>query len=240
MLNIFIIIFTSFSLVADESAVEKYCFSSKEEMLKAKAELKTILLPSDSLTMGEECLSIGMRPHRRELIQSYVRNIAPTVSIAFSSAEVKREPCLLKVEKVMERNHEELNANISGFPNINLQSGKTQAKNISTLQTLGSFELTVNQDVIKGNCRFITPRRYEISLEVRKDPKPQISPWIPKEDEETSFLKTELQLEKGSRVEIGSVVKNLREKSGEIDSAKGGEIKRDAGKQSEKVFLSLD
>src|SRR5690606_15015477 len=117
---------------------------------------------------------------------------------------------------------------------------REQGTSISSIQTLDSFELTVNQDVVKGNCRFITPERYEVSLEVRKDPKPQISPWIRKEDEETSLLQTTLQLTKGSRVEVSSVIKELKDKNGRVEISKGAVLKKDSEKQTEKVFLSLD
>jgi SOS-response transcriptional repressor LexA len=32
-----------------------------------------------------------MRPHRRELIQRFVRSIAPDVMVSFSSAEIRRK-----------------------------------------------------------------------------------------------------------------------------------------------------
>lgn len=209
-------------------------------MIKVNSGLKVILIPSDSVQTSDNCLIISMKPHRRELIQSYIRHLAPTASVSFSSAEIRRDPCRLKIEKVADKGHAELRGSVSKFPHVTIQNQREQGTSISSIQTLDSFELTVNQDVVKGNCRFITPERYEVSLEVRKGPKPQISPWIRKEDEETSLLQTTLQLTKGSRVEVSSVIKELKDKNGRVEISKGAVLKKDSEKQTEKVFLSLD
>ncbi len=109
----------------------------------------------------------------------------------------------------------------------------------------------MNQDAIKGECRVIKPSLYEISIEVRKEAVPLYPPvpagttviipdaQIPK-DQETSRLQTTLQLNSGQRIEIGSVVKNLKDGARTIDINSGVSTEKTSGNQNEKVFLSID
>ncbi|MBA2404150.1 MAG: hypothetical protein H0V66_05215, partial [Bdellovibrionales bacterium] len=122
---------------------------------------------------------------------------------------------------------------------------------VTTIQTLREFELTVNQDVVKGECRAINPTRYEITLEVRKEAIPLIPPVpagtivvVPAAQamrvQETSRLQTTLQLNNGERIEIGSVVRNLTNGTSNLDINSGAAIEKTTGLQNEKVFLSIE
>jgi len=210
-----------------DQTFEEYCFASESIMKQTHERLKFILVPNDKAQEEKNCLTISSRPHRRELIQNYIRRIAPEVRIGFSSAELKREPCHLKIEKSRAEIKNDLSA--SGHfdphgPRLSLDALKAErgGLDIISIQTLKEFELTVNQDVIKGECRSINSNRYEISLEVRKDATP-VSPPIPSgaiivapnsphpgDQQLTSKLQTTMQLSRGDRIEIGSVVKALR------------------------------
>ena len=95
------ILFMALAFAADdELSVETYCFSS--EMVRARVEkkLSSILVNSDKVEAESNCLTVQMRPHRRELLQSYTRKLDPDMNVTFSSAEIKREPCRLQVEKI--------------------------------------------------------------------------------------------------------------------------------------------
>lgn len=237
---------------AEDLAIERYCFPSSQKMSDVAQRLQIILVPSDKIERDGNCFSVSMRPHRRELIQSYTRNLDPQVQISFSSAQTRTEHCKLKVEKVKSLDKNQMDANISGASNVLSTQTTRETKETTSIQTLKNFEMTINQDVIKGECRFITPIRYEISLEVRKDPKP-LMPGLPAgsivilthpvtpPDQETSLLKTTLQLAQGQRIEIGSVVRDLREKQHKVDASSPQlEAKKVDGEEREKVFLSLE
>jgi len=61
----------------------------------------------------------------------------------------------------------------------------------------------------------------------------------PPNDQETLYLKTQLQLSRGEKIEIGEVVRRLREKSHSASSAPSFGTETKGQGQIEKVFLSL-
>ena len=176
-----------------------------------------------------------MSDHRHELIQRFMRTSFSDVVISFSSKDVRREPCKLKVEKEITKVGESLQIN-SGLRQTETQG---HARDEMKIQTLKEFNLVVNQDEIKGECRFITPERYEVTLIVSKNPKPTY-PGYQSPDQETSTLQTVLQLNRGSRIEIGSTVKDLREKGHIVSIEPQLKVENSSHTASEKVFLSLD
>jgi len=248
---LWLLLYTHFAL-AQDSAIEEYCFSSVGKMKDVSARLKFILVPADKTQEDKNCFTVSTPVHRRELIQSYVRRLEPGVQIAFSSAEIKKDPCHLKVEKIKTKSQQALDGSLTTrlTPSIGTDQTTTESKETTTIQTLKGFELTVNQIVIKGECRAINPTRYEITIEVRKDPIPLLPPLppgtivvvpdaqIPKL-QETSRLQTTLQLNSGDRIEIGSIVTNLKNGAKGVDINSGGTIEQNDGSQNEKVFLSL-
>lgn len=250
------LVLISLTAFAQDQSVEEYCFSSPVKMKDVSQRLKFILVPVDKVQENANCFTVNTSPHRRELIQSYVRRLEPAVQIGFSSAEIKRDPCRIKVEKVraIQKQGTGASATLDG-PNINVNASTSEStgsgNDVTSIQTLKEFELSVNQDIIMGECRAVNPNRYEISLEVRKDAKPLLPPVPPgtivvvpnaqiPPTQETARLQTTLQLNRGERLEIGSVVKNLKDDAKKIDISSGAGIENTDGTQSEKTYLSID
>jgi hypothetical protein len=173
------------------------------------------------------------------------------VKIQFSSAELRKEICELKVEKIKTLSSKETDVSLGDRGSVGATQNTSESKDTSQVKTMGDFELTVNQDVIKGQCRFITANRYDIDLEVRKDAKPYlpglapgttviVTNPTPPPDQETSKLTTSLQLLKGERIEIGSIIKDLQNKKTQVSISP--EVLHDerVGMSQEKVFLSIE
>ncbi|WPU66016.1 hypothetical protein [Peredibacter starrii] len=242
-----ILLLFSLQAFASDPASEKYCFGSPAESSTAREKFRAIQVPSDQLTMDGKCFTIQMSEHRHELIQRFIRSSFPNVSISFSSEDVRRDPCQLKVEKEKSKH---LDSTQVGLDVLNQSTSTTNGSDVLKIQTLKDFNLTVDQDEIKGRCRFINPNRYEISLEVRKNPKPIVPVNLPPgtivalnnppPDQETSMLSTTLQLNRGERIEIGSIVKNLRDKGHDVSINPELKVETSSQSASEKVFLSVD
>lgn len=238
---------------AQDPSVEEYCFSSVARTQQVSQRLKFIMVPADKMELNERCFTISTPSHRRELIQNYVRKIDPSVQINFSSAELRREPCHIKVEKVRTLNSNSVGGKVTTDISINLaaeQSAETST-DTSTIQTIKEFELTVNQDSIKGECRVINQSLYEITLVVAKDAIPLVPPLPPGtvavvtdaqiyKTQQTSKLQTTLQLQRGQRMEIGNVVRQLRNDAHKVDIQNSAGVDKTTGTENERVFLSLD
>ena len=240
-------------LLAQDQSVEEYCFSSIPKMKEVSARLKFILVPVDKTQEDKNCFTVSTPSHRRELIQQYVKRLEPSVIVGFSTAEIKTEPCRIKVEKIRLNSKQATNAGLSPEQPISFQVDQSSesARDVTTIQTLKEFELTVNQDVVKGECRVINSIRYEISLEIRRDPIP-LAPPLPSgmiipvngtqkiKTQETSRLQTTIQLNAGESIEIGSVVKTLTDQRSKIDVNSGATTDQMNVKQNEKILLSID
>jgi hypothetical protein len=240
-------------LLAQDQSVEEYCFSSIPKMKEVSARLKFILVPVDKTQEDKNCFTVSTPQHRRELIQHYVKRLEPSVNVGFSSAEIRTEPCRIKVEKIRLNSKQGTNAGLSPEQAISLQADQSSesARDVTKIQTLKEFELTVNQEVVKGECRVINSIRYEITLEIRRDPLPLAPPLSPgmiipisgtqkTKTQETSKLQTTIQLNAGETIEVGSVVKTLTDQVSKVDVNSGATIDQMNVKQNEKILLSID
>lgn len=238
--------------LAQDPVIEEYCFSSPLQMKTHSSRLKFILVPSDKLEESQSCLTISTAPHRRELIQNYVRKLDPTVKIGFSSVEIKREPCHIEVTKEKQKLRDEKNASVSlQVISADASDSGHKEREVMTIQTLKDFELTVNFKTIKGECRVINPNRYEIKIMVKKEATPLTPPVPPgtviivpqaqiPPTQETSYLESTLQLNRGERIELGSVVSNMKQDDKKIDVSAEATLEISNNQSTEKTFLSIN
>jgi len=244
-----LLLFFSLSAFSEDTESEKYCFANVAQRIQAKQKISAILVPSDVVTDDENCLVIQMRPHRRELIQRFVLASYPSSRISFSSADVRRDPCRLKVEKEKSQNENNSTIQLSNTPSINHTHSTAVGNETIEIETIKDFELSVDQSEIKGTCRYITPNRYEISLSVLKKAKPLIPTELPPgtivvvnhplPDQDTSTLHTQIQLSRGERINIGNVIKQLNNKDSDVNINPSLKLEENDKKAAEKVFLSI-
>lgn len=243
------ILFIATAFAQEDLQIETYCFSSAQSRARTEQRLTNILVPSDKIQAEKNCFTLQMRPHRRELLQNYIRNLNPEVNITYSSAEIKREPCLLKVEKVRVTKNSNTNISVSQTPDATAGQLNETALDNMQIQTLGAFNLVVGQDAIEGNCRYINKDVYEITINARRDPKPivpaNLPPGtvvvipVPPAPEKTLNVTTTLQLSRGERTEIGSIVRELRKKDVKLDVKPEAQSEIVNQTEDEKVFLTL-
>ena len=203
-------------------------------------QTQAILVPSDVLQRDNLCFTISMKPHRRELIQSFIRGVQPEVQIAFSTDALKKDPCRLKIEKEKTALAEVANVSLNQELNAVSVNSQSLQKETMQIQTMGDFELKYNQEVVQGNCRHITPERYSIRIEVRKDPLPVYAHTIPSPDQQTSKLQTTVELHKGERIDLGGIVSTLKSQNHDVNLKPQVEFTHAQKSSNEKVFLSID
>lgn len=245
-----LLLFPLLVIASDDVASEKYCFPSSSQARLAGKKFSAIQVASDKVTLDENCLIIQMRPHRRELIQRYVLSSVRGGSVTFSSEDIQREHCKLKVEKIKHVNKSKFTG---GLENQQVFANQTEtianSSDVMQIDTLSDFQLAVNQDEILGKCRYLTPNRYEISLEVRKNPKPVVPANLPPgtvvvlqnppPDQNTMLLKTVLELNRGERIEVGDLIQKLKDNDQSVNINPSLKIENQQQSASTKVFLSL-
>jgi len=255
MLKILVLIlFITTHTYAQNIVVENYCFSSTAESLKAQASSKYLMLPADSIEAKGECFSLFTTETRRELIQRYLRNNYPQLTVTFSSAERSAdEMCSLKVEKIKNSNSTQTNAQVKTFGSVNVGNSSSSGKEVSQIKVMSgsSFELQVDTQKISGKCRFINSSRFEIEFSMLFIPKP-ITPPVPDgvivvlenpplpEVQQGTSLSTTVQIGKGDRLEIGSIVKDLNEKGVQASLTPQLSYEKTEGQSTEKIYLLVD
>ena len=234
----------------DELSIETYCFSSDAVRSRVEKKLGNILVPSDKVEPEGRCLTVQMRPHRRELLQNYTRNLDPDMNVTYSSAEIKRELCILQVEKIRTLKNKNTAVQVSQAPSAIESQVEEASKDVMQIRTLDKFSFVVSQDAIEGNCRYINKNLYEITISARRDPKPVPPPNLfvngiavvqnpPPLDQKTISVSTNLQLTRGSRAEIGSIVRDLRKKDRDVSIKPEAQFENVEQQEDEKVFLSF-
>jgi hypothetical protein len=247
-----VVLLLLFSLAeaAEELLSERYCFSGSEVAWGAQVRFGKIKVPSDQDSLDDACLVVQMRPHRRELIQKYLLSLYPDLRVAFSTADVPREPCKLRIEKVGAKSLNRVQGSASADAVAVGADRRTEAgTEVMEIETLDDFAFSVNQSEVKGTCRYLTPKRYGIVLEVRKNPKPAVPAGLlpgqivvlnePPPDQETSVLKTVVQLSPGEKVNVGEILRKSEGRDGSIDLGPGPKLDAVQEDSNETVFLML-
>lgn len=225
------------------SSFERYCFSSKEEAHRAQKSLENIKAPVDSVNLEANCLVVSTSERRVEIIQKYLLKIYPTMSITFSSSDTKKDECLIKVEKetVSTQNRNRLGVQKTvTFGNASISSSK---KEISSIRVTSGedFKLSYDEQTLVGNCRYISPMKYEIKFSLLFTPK-EVNPYDPstyKQKEGTS-VSTSLVLSAGQRVNVASIASKLNDEAKELKLLPHVKIKTESGNKKTNVFLFLD
>ncbi len=218
-------------------------------MEKGFTQLKSISIPSDRIEKDDQCLVVTCGSHRRELIQRYLVSNDQDVSISFSSVENKRDPCDLLVEKTRTKSSSSQQVDISGkSAGATASTSSGTATETFEITTLNDFELSVDLDSVKGSCRSVTPERYEITLTVEKTANPLTPPVPagtiiivnnPPPPVQTSRRSTTVQLARGDKVEIGSLIKNLKDQNKEVNASPRFDTGNNEEMEQERTFLSI-
>lgn len=212
-----------------------------------------MMLSSDRMESKGSCFSLFTNDTRRVLIQKYFMNSYPQMRIDYSSLEASsNELCELVVEKVKTENKENISFQSGKSPQGKIQQYSRNAKERSELKALPNapFELTVDEQQLTGKCRYINPSRYEITFSMKFIPKPIIPAAPPGtegiinnpppiENQTGTSLTTTVQLNKGERVELGSITRNLKDQGQKISLVPKMKIEKGNEDSEEKIYLMI-
>lgn len=224
------------------SSFERYCFSSKDEVHRAQKSLENIKAPVDSVNLEANCLIVNTSERRVEIIQKYLLKIYPTMNITFSSSDTKKDECLIKVEKetVSMQNQNSLGVQKTvTFGNAHISSNK---KEISSIRATSGedFELSYDEQTLIGNCRYISPRKYEIKFSLLFIPK-EVNPYDPStyKQKEGISVSTSVILSAGQRINVASISSKLNDEAKKLKLYPTIKLQTQKGHKKTNMFLSL-
>lgn len=242
------------STYAQNIVVEKYCFNSTAESIKAQDLAKNLLLGSDKIAAEDECFSLFVDPNRRELIQKYIRNSYPQMSVGFSSVEsTSQDMCGINVEKIKTVSNTQTKARIEALSGASIGTNSSTSTENSQIRVMSNapFELFVDEERIQGKCKFVSPSRYEIEFAMIFVPRPVIptvpentaviiaTPVQPPPTQGTS-LTTVIQLNRGEKLEIGSIVKDLTNQASKADLLPSLSLGKNRETSQERIYLNIE
>ena len=163
---------------------------------------------------------------------------------------MRKEACHLKVEKIKNKKSDQ--TSLSATQDLKAATSSTQQQESETMiiQTINDFEITVDQKQVKGRCRFITKNLYEIKITVNQNPRPIVPPNVPQGtivvinspplEQETSSISSEIQLNRGQRIELGSFLKKTNRQNKDVSLNPDLRFDQSNNLGEEKVYLSLE
>lgn len=213
-------------------SLEVYCFSRKYSLDSIKSYLQTVLAPTDQIFKRESnhCLEIKISERRKELLEKWMyKRYRPldTYQEGEGEPQLGGGTCLLKVESVGKG---QSNTNTVQFGNknkINSTTIKSSGKKTSSLY-LGvgySGTIGVNGETAELTCRRAGHGQYLVSINLQGL---------------QNSLATTLQVRKGQRINIGSIVEDLSSKKNAMGIPGGVDISKTKGSETRDYFLIAD
>lgn len=249
---IFITNFIVSTASAQDLVVETYCFPNEATSLKAQKSAQYMMLPSDRIEPKGSCFSLFTTDARRELIQKYLFNSYQQMRVDYSSVESATDECQLSVEKIKTQNSQSIQMKTGYNPRAQTRERNKESKEHSQIRVMSGapFELKVDDQEITGICRYINPTRYEITFSMKFIPKP-IVPSAPPgtivvinnppsmKNQTGTNLSTTVQMNKGERIELGSISKKLEDQGHEVSLVPEVSVGKKDGQTHEKIFLMI-
>ena len=245
-----LLLFFNVFIYAEDQSIEKYCFQGPSEASIASNHLASLILPGEEIVKQQSCLVVKLKTHRRDFIQAYILKNFPNTQVTFSEIQMRKEACHLKVEKIKNKKSDQ--TSLSATQDLKAATSSTQQQESETMiiQTINDFEITVDQKQVKGRCRFITKNLYEIKITVNQNPRPIVPPNVPQgtivvinsppPEQETSSISSEIQLNRGQRIELGSFLKKTNRQNKDVSLNPDLRFDQSNNLGEVKVYLSLE
>ncbi len=205
--------------------LRQYCFDRSVSLDRVKIYLSQITLDKDivNINNGKHCIDIGVDENRVELFQKYL-----SMNYKFRESEnskVKKRECLFEVETLEDNFKKSSKLKFGKVIQLGNTQKNNQKKSISKIRVMENklAQLVVNESLITISCK-IKGHFTEVDISLA--------------DSKTS-LSTSLQLSKGQRADLASIVQNLSEKSSGVSVSNGVQYSKTSGTKKNKVFLIL-
>lgn len=205
--------------------LRQYCFSRDVSLDRVKIYLSQITLKKDIININNEkhCIDVGVDENRVELFQKYLSmNYKFEESV---TSRVKRKECLFEVETTKDSFKKSSKVKFGKVIHLGNTQKNSEGKSISKIRVMERklAKLVVNESLITISCN-IRGHYTEVDISLA--------------DSKTK-LSTTVQLSKGQRIDLASVVQDLSNKSSEVSVSGGVQYSKTTGTKKNNVFLIL-
>lgn len=208
------------------------CFNRATSLKEVKSYVSKIISRHDKVLLNnsKHCVELIADSKRMDLFDKFISmNYSVIGRYGDTSAPTGKE-CLFEIERVKKSNKKTQSYNISKNPSARENNLSSSSKSVSTLRVLESktAQLYVNEILITLTCR----------------PKGKITVVDISLGSKRTNVITSVEVRKGQRVDLASVVDDLSSKNRGIDISTGNDRyqagkSKSTGKRTEDFFLTL-
>ncbi len=205
--------------------LRQYCFKRNVSLERVKIYLNQIKLEKDLITLNRarHCVEIGVGEDRVELFQKYL-SMNYQFEVMGNSAVRKRE-CLFEIETLRESEKNTKSIKFGSKIHIGEKQKSNEGKSVSMIRVMEQklAQLFVNDTLITISCQ-IRGKFTEVDINLG--------------NKRTNLITT-IQVSKGQRVDLGSIVQDLSSKDSGVSLSKGINYSKSSGSKKSSVFLIL-
>ena len=208
------------------------CFDEAVNLQSVKAYVMPILLANETIILKQEipCMNVEIPKERVELLQKYIgmRYTIIRSSTSYSSNErLFNKNCkviIIKTRALKDENNNIAIGQKSRFKNTTLNgAGITTSELLLTEGLRGSIELDGERAEIV--CRSHGSINYQIELFVK--------------NVQGSSISTSVSISSGEKLEIGSIIRDLRNQGRDLSISNGVDYSTQKGKSSDRYELMV-
>lgn len=193
--------------------------------------METVTAPKDRIYKRESnhCLEIEISSHRRELLEKWMyKKYRPLKGISDSSPSISdgttQGNCHLKIEAVSAGSSNTKNFSVGQKNGVSTTERSSSGTRRSSLLLGVGFSgyIQVNEERVELTCQRVSGNGYRIAINLQGP---------------DQGVGTALEVRKGQRINIGSVVNDLNQRRKTLGIPKGIEVEKTTGKETKDYFL---
>jgi len=228
------------SPVQAQQAIERYCFASDAEALRALPLVEVVLIKGqDRAEVDGRCLNVTCDVKRSEILKRWVKTRLPNAEANFSSLDVPELECDMLATKKTRKNKELTDVQVDGR-NFQVSGGQEQAEQVEEhilkVTSGGTATLRMTTSELKITCTNNGSGVYRLKFEQTYIAAPpvivngvvvQSSP-----QEQGTALSTELEARQGTPVNLGQISKDLANKEKNVGIPSGLDYENTTGNET--------
>lgn len=223
-LLLFLILFICSSRLA-ALELRQYCFQKGTSLDQVKTYLAQIALSSDiiNINRSRHCINVGVDHSRVELFQKFL-----AMNYKFSingDTSVQKRECLFEVETLSNSDKEKSDISVGNHISIGKRESSKEGRSTSMIRAMEQrlAQLYVDGTLVSLSCD-IRGKVTEVSVNLGT--------------KKTSLVTT-VQMTKGQRIELSSIVKDLKNKTSGVSLSGGIQHSNTTGQEKQKTYLYL-
>lgn len=202
-------------------AIERLCFVSDAEALRARPLVEVVLLKGqDRVEVDGRCLNVSCDVKRSEILSRWVKTRLPHAESTFSSLDVPELECDMLALKKTRKQKEQSNVQVDGR-SFQVSAGDETSEQIEEhilkVSSGGTATLVMGPNELKITCTASASGIYRLKFSQRYvSPPPVVVGGMlvqPPQQENATSISSELEARRSTPINIGQISKDLSNKS---------------------------